>query len=138
VSCFTDASELYALIGGTLRDLATDERLTQRFREVDGVVQLRYRRPEALITIDLRRDHPLRLDFGPTPLEPDVWLDADADLAHRFWLGELNLTIALARGHMRARGPVRKLLKLMPLLRPRLPGYRHRLERAGRADLLAA
>jgi hypothetical protein len=138
VSCFADASELYALIGETLRELTSDERLMRRFRELDGVLQLRYRRPDAVISIDLRRDHPIRVDFGPTALEPDVWLDADADVAHRYWLGELNLTIALARGQMRASGPVRKLLRLLPGLRPALTGYRDRLERAGRADLLAA
>ena len=39
---------------------------------------------------------------------------------------------------MRAAGPVRKLLRLLPGLRPARTGYRDRLERAGRADLLAA
>lgn len=135
---FTDEAELYTLIGETVRELALDELLRERFRELDGVLQLHYRDPDALITIDLRRDSEVEVVFGDSGLEPDVWLDAQADLAHRFWLGEVNLTIALARGHMRARGPVRKLLKLIPLLRPRFAGYRERLLNAGRLDLLPA
>jgi hypothetical protein len=138
VGHFTDEDELYRLIGETVRELALDERLVERFREIDGVLQLHYRDPDALITIDLRRGSDASVEFGDSDLEPDVWLDADADLAHRFWLGEVNLTIALARGHMRARGPVRKLLKLLPLLRPRFAGYRERLLNAGRLDLLPA
>ena len=135
---FATEDELYRLIGETVRELALDERLVERFREIDGILQLHYRDPDALITIDLRRDREVSVEFGDSPLEPDVWLDADADLAHRFWLGEVNLTIALARGQMRARGPVRKLLKLLPLLRPRFAGYRERLLNAGRLDLLPA
>ena len=135
---FASEDEVYRLIGETVRELTFDDRLLDRFRELDGVLQLHYRDPDALITIDLRRDREAAVEFGASELEPDVWLDADADLAHRFWLGEVNLTIALARGQMRARGPVRKLLKLLPLLRPRFAGYRERLLNAGRLDLLPA
>lgn len=135
---FADSSEVYDLIGETIRELAADERLQHRFADLDGVLELRYRHPDALITIDLRRGRPTTVDFGPTGLEADVKLDSEADVAHRWWLGELNLTIALARGQMRASGPVRKLLRLLPLIGPGRTGYRARLQRAGRADLLAA
>ena len=49
----------------------------------------------------------------------------DADTAHRFWLGKVNVTVALARGQMKAKGPVAKILKLVPLDQaglPALPG----------------
>jgi len=31
-------------------------------------------------------------------LEPDVTVAMEADLANRFWLGKLNLTLAMAKG----------------------------------------
>jgi hypothetical protein len=61
-----------------------------------------------------------------------------ADTAHRFWLGEVNVTVALARGQMKAKGPVAKVLKLVPLTKPVFPRYRQMLEEAGREDLLEA
>ena len=57
----------------------------------------------------------------------------DADTAHRFWLGKVNVTVALARGQMKAKGPVAKILKLVPLVKPVFPRYRQMLEEAGRA-----
>ena len=38
----------------------------------------------------------------------------EADTAHRFWLGRVNVTVALARGQIKAKGPVAKILKLVP------------------------
>jgi putative sterol carrier protein len=62
----------------------------------------------------------------------------ESDTAHRFWLGKVNVTVALARGQIKAKGPVTKILKLIPLVRPAFPRYRAMLEEAGRADLAGA
>jgi putative sterol carrier protein len=62
----------------------------------------------------------------------------DADTAHKFWLGKVNVTIAMARGQMKAKGPVAKILKLVPLVKPVFPRYRNMLAEAGRGDLLEA
>jgi hypothetical protein len=61
-----------------------------------------------------------------------------SDLAHRFWLGEVNVPLALARGEMTATGPAPKLLGLMPLLAPVFPRYRELLAEQGRSDLAGA
>jgi hypothetical protein len=65
-------------------------------------------------------------------------MSMEADTAHRFWLGKVNVTVALARGQMKAKGPVAKILKLVPLVKPVFPRYRAQLERQGRQDLLEA
>ena len=62
----------------------------------------------------------------------------DADTAHRFWLGHVNVTVALARGQIKARGPVAKILKLVPLVKPVFQRYRAMLQESGREDLLEA
>ena len=61
-------------------------------------------------------------------MEPEVVMTMDADTAHRFWLGKVNVTVALARGQMKAKGPVAKILKLVPLVKPVFPRYRQQLE----------
>ena len=79
-----------------------------------------------------------QVDFGDTAMEPEVVMTMEADTAHRFWLGKVNVTVALARGQMKARGPVAKILKLVPLVKPVFPRYRAQLEQQGRQDLLEA
>ena len=63
-------------------------------------------------------------------------MSMEADTAHRFWLGEVNVTVALARGQIKAKGPVAKILKLVPLTKPVFPRYKAQLEADGREDLV--
>jgi putative sterol carrier protein len=138
VGHFKDADEVYRFIGRLFEELARDDQLAPRFRKADTIVQYQYRDPDSQITVSLREEDDGRVDLGDTAMEPEVVMTMDADTAHRFWLGKVNVTVALARGQMKARGPVAKVLKLVPLTKPIFPRYRKMLEDAGRDDLLQA
>ena len=135
---FKDAGEVYATIGKLFQDLKDDEELAPKFRQANTIVQYQYREPESRITVKLIEGEDGQVDCGETALEPEVVMTMDADTAHRFWLGQVNVTVALARGQMKAKGPVAKNLKLVPLVRPVFPRYRRQLEESGRGDLLEA
>jgi putative sterol carrier protein len=138
VPYFKDADEVYAYIGKLFEDLANDEELAPQFRRANTIVQYQYRNPESQITVNLLEGEEGGVDCGDTDMEPEVIMSMEADTAHRFWLGKVNVTVALARGQMKAKGPVAKILKLVPLVKPVFPRYRAQLEEAGRTDLLEA
>jgi putative sterol carrier protein len=132
---FKDADEVYQYIGKLFEDLTTDEELSPKFRKANAIVQYQYRNPESQITVRMTEEHEPRVDCGETEMEPEVVMSMEADTAHRFWLGKVNVTVALARGQMKAKGPVAKILKLVPLVKPVFPRYRQQLKDAGREDL---
>jgi putative sterol carrier protein len=138
VAYFKDADEVYAFIGKLFQDLAQDEELAPKFRKANTIVQYAYRDPDSTITVELKEGEQGRVDLGETDMEPEVVMSMDADTAHKFWLGKVNVTVALARGQMKAKGPVAKILKLVPLVKPVFPKYRAMLEEAGRQDLIEA
>ncbi len=133
---FKDTQEVYDTIGKLFQDLADDEELAPKFRKADTIVQYAYRDPESTITVRLQEGQPGDVDLGTTDMEPEVVMSMEADTAHRFWLGQVNATVALARGQIKAKGPVAKILKLVPLTKPIYPRYRKQLEDQGRSDLL--
>ena len=135
---FKDADEVYQYIGTLFQELADDDELGPKFRKANTIVQYQYREPESQITVKLIEGEEGQVDCGATTLEPEVVMTMDADTAHRFWLGQVNVTVALARGQMKAKGPVAKILKLVPLVKPVFPRYRQQLEETGRGDLLEA
>jgi putative sterol carrier protein len=135
---FKDADEVYSFIGKLFQDLADDEELAPKFRKANTIVQYAYRDPDSTITVMLKEGEEGRVDLGETDMDPEVVMSMDADTAHRFWLGKVNVTVALARGQMKAKGPVAKILKLVPLVKPVFPKYRAMLEEAGREDLIEA
>jgi len=138
VAYFKDDGEVYEFIGRLFEDLATDEELGPKFRKANTVVQYQYRNPESQITVKMREGEEPQVDLGQTTMDPEVIMSMEADTAHRFWLGKVNVTVALARGQMKAKGPVAKILKLVPLVKPVFPRYRAQLEQAGRTDLVEA
>jgi hypothetical protein len=135
VAYFTDEQDVYAHIGALFTSLLADDGLSRQMTAADTVVQYVYRKPAAMITVKLLADEPPQVDLGPTQLDPEVTMTMDADLAHRFWLGKVNVMMALARGQVKAHGPVTKMLTLMPLVAAIVPRYQAQLEAAGRADL---
>ena len=135
---FKDEQEVYDYIGKLFQDLAEDDELWPRFRRADTIVQYQFRNPESQITVRMREDEDAQVDLGPSELEPEVLMTMEADTAHKFWLGNVNVTVALARGQMKAKGPVAKILKLVPLVKPVFPRYRQMLTDAGREDLMEA
>jgi putative sterol carrier protein len=133
---FKDADEVYATIGKLFQDLADDEELAPKFRKANTIVRYEFRDPDSEITLRLQEGQPGDVDFGESEMEPDVTMSMAADTAHRFWLGQVNVTVALARGQIKAKGPVAKILKLVPLTKPVFPRYKAQLEAQGRDDLV--
>ena len=138
MALFKDADEVYATLGKLFSDLAEDEVLSARFSEANTIVRYEYSDPDAAITVRLEEGQPAVVEFGETEMEPEVTMSMSADTGHRFWLGGVNVTVALGRGEMRAVGPVAKILKLVPLAKPVFPRYRAQLEAQGRQDLVGA
>jgi hypothetical protein len=138
VPLFAGEEDVYAHLGRLFKELVADPELAPQFQRADTIVQYRYREPESTITVDIRSGVEPRVDLGQTDLEPEVVMSMDADTAHRFFLGQVNVTVALARGQIRAKGPVAKILKLVPIVKPVFPRYKAQLEAEGRTDLVEA
>jgi putative sterol carrier protein len=136
VAYFNDAQEVYDTIGKLFQDLADDEELAPKFRQANAIVRYEFTDPESAITTRLQEGQSGEVDFGDSDMEPDVVMSMEADTAHLFWLGKVNVTVAMARGQIKAKGPVAKILKLVPLTKPVFPRYRAQLEEQGRDDLV--
>ncbi|MDR5695845.1 MAG: dehydrogenase E1 component subunit alpha/beta [Armatimonadota bacterium] len=132
---FRTTEELYRIMGAFFDRLSQEEQITRRLVQGNFVLRLRFRDPEGLITIDLRR-LPISYQFGESALVPDVELTSSADLAHQFWLGRVNIPMAVATRQIVVRGSIRKVLDLLPAITPAFQIYPLVLRELGYADLL--
>jgi len=134
VAAFTDESEVYEFLGGVFRRGMQDPALVEKLKPSGVVLRITYTDPAAVITVDMPGSEMFEgADMGP---EPNVELFMSADTGNKFWLGKVVLPVALAKGQVRAKGPVAKLMKVLPLARGMFGPYRESLEAAGRKDLL--
>ena len=132
---FKDAEDVYATLGRLFEDVANDDELAPKVRRANTIVRYEYTEPDSALTVRLQEGEPGDVDLGDSEMEPEVTMTMTADTAHRFWLGQVNVTVALARGEIKAKGPVAKILKLVPLAKPIFPRYKAQLEGQGRSDL---
>jgi hypothetical protein len=136
MAAFKDDAEVYEYLGGIFRRGMEDRQLVEKLRPSGVVLRITYTEPDAVLTVDM----PNSLIYegpGAGP-EPNVELFMTADTGNRFWLGKVVLPVALAKGEVRAKGPVAKLLTILPLAKGMFGPYREQLEAAGRTDLLSA
>jgi hypothetical protein len=130
---FKDAAELDEYIGGVFRDAGDHPESGQKLRAANIVMRVLYTDPEAEVTIAFRNDY--QVITGPTEVKPDITLLMRGDTADQFWRGEYNLAVGLAKGQVKAKGPVNKILRLVPLTKPLFPMYR---EKVAKKDAEAA
>ena len=110
----TDA-EVYEQLGGILTNLVYNAARREQLHQADAVVQFAFRHPDATVTLDVRASKPPRVDLGDTKLRADVVFAMDADTGRAILHGELSPTLALARGEVRTKGPVGKVLRVVPV-----------------------
>jgi putative sterol carrier protein len=125
VSFFKDAAELDEYIGGVFRDAGNHPESGPKLRAADIVMRVLYTEPDAEVTVLFKNDY--RVIAGPADVKPDITLLMRGDTADQFWRGEYNLAIGLAKGQVKAKGPVNKILKLVPLTKPLFPMYREKV-----------
>lgn len=136
MAIFEDDSEVYTYLGGIFKRALEDSNLAAKFVKSGVVLRIHYTDPEATITVDMANK---TVETGAASAKlPNVELFMSADTGNRFWLGKVNLTMAMARGTVRAKGPVAKLIKLIPQAKNLFPEYRSMLESAHRQDLIDA
>lgn len=119
---FKDADEVYQYIGGVFRK-ATENEVGPKLATADIDLQIYYSDPEAPMLIKMHGDN-ITVHDGEENEEADVKLYMPSDIADKYWRGEYNLAVGLAKGHVKAKGPVNKILKLVPLTKPLFPMYR--------------
>jgi hypothetical protein len=122
MSFFTDADEVYRYIGGVFRVAGEHPEVGPKLAAADISLQLYYTDPDA--TLNIRMQEPYEVLEGGEDPNADIKLHLPADIADRYWRGEYNLAVGLAKGKVKAKGPVNKILKLVPLTKPIFPMYR--------------
>jgi putative sterol carrier protein len=129
---FANADEVYKYIGGVFREAAKHPEAGPRLAAANIVMQVHYSDPDCSLTIRMESPEVVVEEGGDDP-NADVKLRMPADIADRYWRGEYNLAVGLTKGKVKARGPINKILKLVPVTKPLFPIYREMIAEKDRA-----
>ncbi|MDX2600346.1 SCP2 sterol-binding domain-containing protein [Streptomyces caniscabiei] len=123
MSYFSSAEEVYQYLGGVFLVANDTEGVGDQLRAGNLVLRIDYSAPTASITVVLK-EPAIEVIEGTSELTPDILMSMSADNGNKFWRGEYNVAVGLAKGQVKAKGPVSKILKLIPMSKPVFPLYR--------------
>ncbi len=133
MSSFASSEEMYAVFTPFMESLTTDPVVGPKFVAAKTSFRVTHTDPEGVFLLDATAD-PAVLYVGADAdgRDAEVELTMSADDGHRFWLGQLNLPVALAKRKIKVGGGVTKLMGLVPALQPAYALYRKHLAELGR------
>ena len=123
MATFADAQQVYDTIGAFLEQITKDEDLRPKFVAADTSFHVVYSDPDCDMLVDCTIDPPV-VTMAPGEVKSEIELAMAADDGHEFWLGNLNMALALAKNKVKVKGPISKIMKLLPAMRPAFPKYK--------------
>lgn len=112
---FKDTVTMQEIFGEIWTRLIKEGGLGQKLKDSGLSVLYRIHDPEMLMYLD---ENGVLFGKAAEARKPTVVESMNGDIVHKFWLKKLNVPKALALRQIKAKGPVTKLLQLMPLLKP--------------------
>jgi len=134
---FKDDAQLYDCFGTLFKQLADNPKVGPIIAKSGLIIRFNYSNPDCGITIDATKE-PIEIFFGNCDRKPSVDMSMQADVAHQFWLGKVNLVSALTRGTIVAKGSIPAIMKLLPIISPAFKIYPEVLKEKGLETLITA
>lgn len=133
MALFKSGAEFEGILGGFFEEVAANPQVAEKLLESSLIIRFTYTDPDAVLVVDCSGPA-IAIRAGDTSTQAEVDMSMTADIAHKFWFGKVNLMQALTRRQMVARGPVPKILKLLPAIKPTYAMYPQYLQANGYGD----
>jgi hypothetical protein len=138
---FRDADHFYECVGELMDRAKKDPVVGPKIAKSGLIIQFQYSDPQAMTTVNAK-DKPTQpgvyvdVIHGACTLKPDITMSMKADISHAFWHGKVNLLAALSKKDIVAKGPIPKILKLLPAVEPLYKVYPALLREKGYESMI--
>lgn len=116
---FANTEQMYKVLGTLFETLFKDPVVGPKFMESGIIIKFTIDHPDGFIWLTPEG----KVICGTTDLNPTIEMWLNGDTCHKFWLQQVSMPVGLAKGLVKAKGPLPKVLKLLPLLKPAYVAY---------------
>ena len=110
---FRDEEQIYEVFGGLWSEVLAESKLSEKLRKTKLTMKFILKDPEGCMWIA----HDRVLTGSEADQDASITMELPTDMAHEFWLDKLNLGSALSSNEVKVRGPLPKLMGLLPMLK---------------------
>ena len=123
MAVFESKEKMVEVLGGLFNLLLSDPDSGPKFAASNITIKFNISDPDAKLFITPGDGKKGEVLWDVKGIKPDVEMTLSGDTCHQFWLKQIGMPIALAKGLIKARGPMPKVLKLLPILKPAFAAY---------------
>lgn len=123
MAVFESREKMHAVLGGLFEHLVAHPEFGPKFAATGITIKFSITNPNDQLWITPGDGNKGEVIWGDTDLKATVEMTLSSDTCHKFWLKHISMPIALAKGLIKAKGPMPKVLKLLPLLKPAYEMY---------------
>ena len=120
MAVFESTEKMYEVLGGLFTGLMNNEEVLEKALKANITILFDISEPNGQIWLDPKG---VGVICGKADLKPDVTMSLSGDTCHHFWLKNISLPVAIAKRKVKTKGPLPKVLKLLPLLKPAHEAY---------------
>ena len=123
MAVFETKEKMVEVLGGLFEKLLDDPDAGPKFAASGIIVKFTIHDPGSELFITPGDGTRGEVLWGSQGIKPTVEMTLSGDTCHRFWLRQIPMPTALAKGLIKAKGPMPKVLKLLPILKPAYDAY---------------
>lgn len=123
MAVFESKEKMQTVLGGLFENLMKDPVMGPKFVKTNIIIRFNITEPNGKLWLTPGDGDTGNVLWGDLDMQPTVEMTLSGDTCHKFWLKHISMPVALAKGLIKAKGPMPKVLKLLPLLKPAYEMY---------------
>lgn len=114
MSAFKDTEHMYEVLGDLWNYVIKETEFGPKLKEYEITYKFIINEPSGYIFVS----HDQVITGSDANRDGVITMEMSGDTVHKFWLKQINLPVALATRKIKSKGPIPKVLKILPYLKP--------------------
>ncbi len=127
MTVFKDTDQMYAMLEDLWNFVIKETECGPKMKEYEVNYKFIMKEPDGYLFVD----HDKVITGDEAKQDAVITMELSGDTVHKFWLKQIKLPVALATRKIKSKGPIPKVLKMLPYLKPVYEHYPRFCEKHG-------
>lgn len=114
MAAYKDTEQMYEVLGDLWNYVIRETECGQKLKEYEVTYKFVINEPSGNLFVS----HNEVLTGSAASRDGVITMELSGETIHNFWLNRVNLPVALATRKIKSKGPIPKVLKMLPYLKP--------------------
>ena len=114
MAVFKDTNQMYAMLEDLWNYVIKETEFGPKLKEYGINYKFIIKEPNGYLFVD----HDKVISGDEANRDGVITMELSGDTVHKFWLKQIKLPVALATRKIKSKGPIPKVLKILPYLKP--------------------